>query len=828
MTAAFPRAVGRYCSPKKAGVAIGSAEVNTAMRFMDPIRINDWEIWTCLRFVISFQCTLMAVFVLDSIGFPTQFARALLGFIFVLFVPGVLLLRILGVHKRSAPETLLYSVGLSVSMLMAIGALMNAIYPLFGVARPITIIPMIITINAVVLMLCGVSYLRDKEYADPDFIQIQTVLNRPALFFYILPLLTVIGTFFVNTYNNNVFLLILIGLIALVAILAACDVFVPRTMYPLAILSISISLLLHTSLVSTYLWGFDVHYEHFVAAKVLSSGFWDNTVPGNVNAVLSIAILAPLLSIMSDLSLTWIFKVVYPLIFALVPLGLFQVFRSQMDAKIAFLAAFFFATLFTFYAEMPSLGRQEIAELFLVLILMLMVSRNLGRVQNAFFFGIFGAAMAVSHYGLAYIYMFSLAVAWFVLKITATASFKSTAGRVEHILSRLPFNGLRHNQLDKAAEGSERAYAMSFNGMGYSQLDETEPHRSITALHVLYFALFTNIWYIFVAGGTAFTTVRQIADNIQRNLIAELFSQASSEGMNILMNQPVSFTHTIAKYMHLFTLFLIAVGVVGILINYNKINTKRDIRIGKEFAVLSAIFLFIGFAGIAVPHVAESLNTARLYQISLIFLAPYCVIGGILLFTLLPFSRKAPLRSNRDSRSIQTLAVLFSVILLFNTGWLYEVAHDHPTSLALSADQITEYGTAEEKSVFFGNYVPEYDVFSSIWLSGQRDSSSLIYADRLRKDNVLSSYGFIDREPPFLTNSTIYLLEDSYVFLGYCNIVESIGSGSDGRYSELWDIKEHSSVWMLGNTIYSNRYSEVKLTSPMSASLRSSIFVETP
>jgi uncharacterized membrane protein len=775
------------------------------MRFLDPIRVNDWEIWACLRLVVGLQGALMAVIALDSIGFSMPFAQTFLGFIFTLFIPGVLLLRILGIHKLSTLETLLYSVGLSIGTLMFLGLLMNAAYPLLGVARPITAMPVIVTINAAVLILCGVSYLRDREYANPDFMQLRATLNRPAVFFYTLPLLAVIGTFFVNTYNNSILLLILIGFITLVAVLAAYDIFVPRSMYPLAVLSISVSLLLHTSLVSTYLWGFDVHYEHFMASKVISSGFWDNTVPGNVNAVLSIVILAPLLSIISDLSLAWVFKIIYPLIFALVPLGLFQVFRSQMDAKIAFLAAFFFTTLFTFYAEMPSLGRQEIAELFLVLILMLMVNRDLGNVQNALLFGIYGAAMAVSHYGLAYIYTFALAAAWLILKITATTSFKNAVGQAGQILAGLPLTGI-----------------------GHSQLDNTAPHRTITAPHVLFFILFTNIWYILVAGGTAFTTVRKITDNIQRDLIAELFSQASSEGMNILMNQPVSFTHAIAKYMHLFTLFLIAIGVIGILVNYKEINTKRGIRIGKEFAALSAVFLFIGFAGIAIPYVADSLNTARLYQISLIFLAPYCVIGGILLFTLLPHHRKTPLRSDRDTRSIQILSVLFSVILLFNSGWFYEVVHDHPTSLALSSDQITEYGTTEEKSVFYGNYVPEYDVFSSAWLSKQRDSSSLIYADRLRKDNVLSSYGFIDREPPFLTNSTIYLLEDSYVFLGYCNIVESIGSGSDGRYSELWDIKEHSSVWMLGNTIYSNRYSEVKLTSPMSASLRSSIFVETP
>lgn len=762
-----------------------------AYRFMDPIRMNDWGIWNCLRAVLSFQIALMGILVLESGGFAIPLARTLLWSAFVLFIPGVLLLRILRIHALSTPETLLYSVGLSISLLMFLGLGMNVIFPVLGIPEPVAEVPVIVTLNVLVLVLCGLSYWLDREYDKPGIVQMRTVLNGPALFLCLLPFLAVLGTFCVNAYSNNTLLLLLIGVLSLIGVLVAFDAFLPPALYPLAILSVSVSLLLHTSLISLYLWGFDVHYEHFIATRVLSGGFWDMNIPGNVNAVLSIVILAPVLSLVSDMNLTWVFKLVYPLIFALVPLGLYQTFRSQTNAKTAFLAAFFFTTLFTFYAEMPSLGRQEVAELFLVLILMLMVDRTLDPIQNMVLFGIFGGSLAVSHYGLAYLYMMSLVAAWLILKVADAAPVRRVTERVRSLLFRLH---LSEPEPDNQAGVS---------------------HRSVTIFYVLYIVIFTNIWYNVIADGTAFNTVLGIGENIRRTLIAELFSPAASEGMDLLLNQPVSIIHTIAKYLHLFTLGLITLGVLGILLNFKGIKKKKGIQIEREFAVLSSIFLFLGIAGIAVPYVADSLNTARLYQISLIFLAPYCVIGGVLLFAMLPLASRSSLQRRYGSYPTKILSVLFAVILLFNTGWVYEVTSDHPTSLALSIDQISKNGTALEKSVFYGNYIPEYDIYGSLWLSKQRDSSSPIYADRLRKDNVLSSYGSMDREPPYLTNGSKYLLGESYVFLGYCNIADNIGSGSGGRYSELWSVDENRYLWDSGNTIYSNRYSTIILLPPV-------------
>jgi uncharacterized membrane protein len=329
-------------------------------------------------------------------------------------------------------------------------------------------------------------------------------------------------------------------------------------------------------------------------------------------------------------------------------------------------------TLFTFYAEMQSLARQEIAELFVVLILTLLVSDDLNRPRKLLLFIMFGTSLTFSHYGLSYIFMISLVAVWTMLRVMDFSPFHRCIQWVRRQRSpQLP-----------VSPASNRA-------------GEEHP-RALTVIHVVFFVAFTNLWYNIIAMGTAFHTIIEIGDNIRRTLVSELFNPASSEGMNLLLQQPVSVTHAISKYLNLLVLFLIAVGVVGVLLNVKKINGSRCIYVGQESLAFSFVYLLIGMAGIAVPYVASSLNTARLYQISLLFLAPFSVIGGIVVLSMIPAAVKGDARTWKDSNAVRFLSVIFSLMLLFNSGWIYEIVSDRPTSIALSQEKISRFAPVRE------------------------------------------------------------------------------------------------------------------------------------
>ena len=118
-----------------------------------------------LKIVLALQLAVLGAIGLDYIGLQIPILRQAICFIYLSFIPGTLILRILKLNKLSAIETILYSVGLSLSLLMFTGALINALYPLIGISRPISEIPLVVTISILVLFLCFVCYMRDKDYS---------------------------------------------------------------------------------------------------------------------------------------------------------------------------------------------------------------------------------------------------------------------------------------------------------------------------------------------------------------------------------------------------------------------------------------------------------------------------------------------------------------------------------------------------------------------------------------------------------------------------------------------------------------------------------------
>jgi len=139
--------------------------------------------------------------------------------------------------------------------------------------------------------------------------------------------------------------------------------------------------------------------------------------------------------------------------------------------------------------------------------------------------------------------------------------------------------------------------------------------------------------------------------------------------------ETVSLLHSVTKYLHLLSQFFILVGVLTLLFK------RGDTKFERGYKAFSLVFSVICFAGIGVPYFASSLNTSRLYQITLVFLAPFCVIGGITVLKVVSRIVKVSWTDQRVKSSLRALSTFFAIFLLFNSGWVYEVAKDHPPPL---------------------------------------------------------------------------------------------------------------------------------------------------
>ena len=715
--------------------------------------MNDWEIKKFFKVVLAVQFAMWCAIGLYAIGFQIPILRQLVGFIYLTFIPGILILRVLKLHKLGNIETPLYTVGLSIATLMFTGLFMNTLYPFFGISRPISTIPLVITISMVVLGLCYISYKIDKEFSDPSFIEVKDIVSPPVLFLCVFPFLAIFGTYLVNFQQDNTILIFLIVMLSIIAVLIAFDKFIPKNLYPFAVFIIAISLLYHNSLISMYLWGWDIQLEYYLSNLVTTTAQWDSTIPTTTNAMLSIVMLAPIFSNVCNMSLTWVFKIIYPLVFALVPIGLYRVFQKQTNDKIAFLSCFFFMSLFVFYTEMLALARQQMAELFLVLLILLMVDKDLDRAKRAGLITIFAFSLAVSHYGLSYIFMFSLIAVYGLLFL----------------------NARRKNQ---------------------NKVAEIVATRRFVALYIT----FTIAWYMYVSSSSAFEAIVSIGDHIASSIFTDFLNPEAAQGVNLIMKETTSALHDISKYLHLIAQFFIAIGTLTLLLK------RKEMKFEEEYAAFSYVAFMICFAGIAIPFFASSLNTSRLYHITLIFLAPFCVIGGMTFFRMVNHVVKKSWTDRIVRSSLRVLSVFFAIFLLFNSGWVYEVAKDDdPKSISLSQESIKEYGDDECKNTFYAAYYLGEDITSVEWISKNRDNESKIYADYTRRLLVFTSYGMMPDEHKLI--NTTKIRDKSYIYLGYPNVRYGLMFGPDkGGY---WNITDISPLLDESHRIYNNGGAQV-------------------
>ena len=693
-----------------------------------------------ILFVLAIQLAMLGVVGLTSLGFGIPILRQLIGFIYLTFIPGLLILRIFKLHKIGCVETLLYSVGLSIAFLMFTGLFMNMFYPLIGISKPISILPLLVSITFIVSLLCIIVHKRESpETGIPsqnNTMQWSDVLSPPALFLFLLPILSALGAFLVYFYQINVVLLILLVLITLIAALVAFDKFIPIKLYPLAIIATSIALLWHWSLISFDLTGSDIIWEYIYQNSVLRHSIWNPDMHSNINAMLSIVMLAPLYSLILKLDTVWVFKIIYPILFSLVPVALFQAYRKQANDKIAFLSVFFFMSFPVFFSEMTVLARQQIAELFFALSILLFIDKQMATIKRAALLIIFGLSIVVSHYGLSYIYILYLLIALLML-------FLWTNGTARELLENAV----------KKSSNLRRYFGIT--------LQSHFQKNTLSGTYVLLFIVFCLAWYMYVSSGSAFDSIAHIGGHIYHSVRTDLFSPEARDPhiMQALGLAPVRGSEiewSIARVFQYITQFFIVIGVIGLIANLHKM------RFRPEYIAMCLTSMVLLAMCIIIPHFAGYLNMARIYHITLFFLAPLCILGGMTFFRCLSqILRKLRVHSlqNLITRSSLKMVVMLVLVpyFLFASGFIFELTGATPTSMPLSL-----YETDWD---FFTNS----EIHARTWLTKVVSPGAIIYCDSyaselLREKNPsLKFYG--------TPSNDTRLKQDSYIFLRRWNVL---------------------------------------------------------
>ena len=87
--------------------------------------MNDWKNKKFVSVVLIVQLTMLGLVGLGALGFDIPVLRQIVGFVYLTFLPGIIILRLLKLHELGPVRTLLYSVGLSLAFNMFLGFLIN-------------------------------------------------------------------------------------------------------------------------------------------------------------------------------------------------------------------------------------------------------------------------------------------------------------------------------------------------------------------------------------------------------------------------------------------------------------------------------------------------------------------------------------------------------------------------------------------------------------------------------------------------------------------------------------------------------------------------------
>jgi uncharacterized membrane protein len=669
------------------------------MRIADVFQMNDWPTRRLLIVAFASATIVWGSAGLEEMEIELPGMRQIGGMFFLTIVPGALILRNLGFHGIGRLKAFSYTIGLSLSSIMAVGLFINTILPLFHISHPIGFFTMMGGMSLLVVFLGALCRFTNKDFDEHEFIEVKKFFSPVALFLGALVILSITGAFVANSQSNSSLLVVLLVVVSLLPILIWIKGFLPETLYAYAVATVSISLLFHASLISRYLWGWDIQYEYLFSHMVIADSIWDPSIPIMANGMLSVVMIAPTFSMVCDITLTDVFKIVYPLIMSLVPVVLFRIYQSQVGSRLAFLSTFLFVSFFAFYFVMVQLARQEVAELFVVLLVLTMLERRSSSMQTTLLLIIFGISLVVSHYGLTYILILVLLAGWLLLRRNRECGL--------HAPSQLI---------------SLRWLALCF----------------IIAIS----------WYTYVAGSSSFISVVRIADHIREAFVASFLDPNSVEGVALVAASVSSPLHQFSKLIQIMMQLFIALGLVASVLG----RKRRWFR--ADFLGLGIVSFGLMAAGLTVPFFSGSLNTSRLYQFGLLFLAPFSVVGVTALWSLI---RRTTHRSESRFDPVtpyKAFSIFLAAFLLVNSGLLYNLAGDAPTSIALDA------------SVDFPRFNTQ-EMICAEWIHDTAPDMS-IFSDQYRW-LIFVNFGVL--APNSIPADSNKLPLESYIFVGTSNIM---------------------------------------------------------
>lgn len=736
------------------------------------------------------------------VGFNINFLylRQILGFLFLILIPGLLIMLCFKIRTVKFWEYLVYTVGLSIAFIMFAGLAVNWTLPALNITdKPLSLWPILICFDLFLLGLWLTAIYRNRDLKPFDItIPKLDAINR--IFFIIpmiFPLLSILGAFLLNNHGPNILTMIMLGGIAVyVLLLVIFRKHMNENVWPWALYWMGLALLLMFSMRSWYVTGWDIFQEQLVFQLANNNSFWNISLfKSSYNTCLSITILPTILFIFIKTNTQYIFKFLFPILFSLVCPIIFLLNKKYFSIFISFISVFSFIIPIGFMG-MVDMARQEIALLFFTLMILILFTDKISLPSKKLIFVLFGASMIVSHYSTSFIVLALFALVWIMIllykineknKISKGKLFESERSKFYLtgilIFLLLIFGFLWNSQITKSSDSLIDTFKQSFNNLGYIFNEEfKEPGSSLL-----------NQFNVFYKPENLNRFLQEYSEEVRleyegKSSINRYSSNEYKEYTPkivysmILPKKVKGFIfdiYLLEKLLKIFIKLFIFIGISSFL--FSMVNRRK---IDKEYFLISLGYTIIIGIILILPILSTRYPLGRLYQQALIILSLFCVMGGIFLFKMFKSNTKKIL-----------VTLIFILFFTFSYGFIPQlIGGVHPPS------PLNNFG-----EVYSQSYSHKSEASSAIWFSINYDNKSAVYADRYSTRRLFS---FANHYKSITDVLPLTLDKRAYVYANYANTVQKRASQNyKGRYLNYNFPSEflHSNK----NNIYNNGGSEI-------------------
>lgn len=693
---------------------------------------------------------LLAIYILYTIWHPMntgfEFIYSIMGVLLGAFVPGILILGIIGIQISSAKQ-IAYSLSISLIWTMAIGTSLSLITWGFEQVPPLLtpgIFPYLFSLSVVPLILW--SSRIEKQGRAPRLTTIRSIGTSKILIITLsLPILGSIGAVYINRYSSN---LILISSLVLFSTIPVMYVGFRKSKYSLAVWALGLSMALQNAIIDTNLKQGDAMLEFIIASRVLQNGTWDPQLSIGTAQMLRLAVLHPAFQLLTGLDLWWEFKLVHPFLLAFIPICIYFVSTEVISSRWAFLAACAYISMHPFFNLLSRNTRTGTAILFMAVCGMAIIDDTITGFQRKFL--IIGAALGVfvSHYGVAPMLLSVLAVVFVLSKLARYLGVETSRVRLQAT--------------------------------------------TLTLIILLFF-----FWYMYTSGGANFKLIASVAWEAVSKILLEPTSpsEGSSAGAAFGIPMPsVTFKIIWTEYI---LIGLIATIVVAKETLIYALTKKRIDQKQNTQSRLYLLFLAIGGGIILLFAFGPfGMGIARVYMIGILFLVPYTFLG---IKTITRYI--AP-----EMPSLYFVSVLIGGMILINSGvFAATVTHDVSPQPNLDRDWIENHGSDEHLFYLYRYYVPDTDTRMTNWLMAYGERDKKIYSTpspEVKGTSLQSPPTESDFTIKYITNHKCSSGEYLYIPSGIQRIGEipKVDNLRFLYYSGAVDLTEYKHE----NTIYSN------------------------